>query len=222
MTATSAACSAPQRADRRAGPPVLRGAIYDPAPFASSTTDVGPGTFSPTTASPCRAFSDVSKRLIAMAQNGYLPTVSSGSGLAALQNNSYAPSNAIPITNDRFVSVKLDQIISNNHKLSGVWTIDDQGRTLANNGGIFDASAGVLGGPLGGSHLEKVRGQNARISHDWTISPRDAESPYAVLDPQRPSRADRAARNRRRAGCSAYRISIPSAFPRSTGGSARS
>ena len=54
----------------------------------------------------------------------------------------------IPITDDRFVSVKLDQIISNNHKLSGVWTIDDQGRTLDNNGGIFDASAGVLGGPL--------------------------------------------------------------------------
>ena len=154
------------------GRPVLRGAIYDPTSFQLLDSGRWIGDMFPGNRVPVARFSDVSKRLLAIARDGYLPTVRDASGLFALQNNSYAPTNVIPVTDDRFISVKGDQNISDAHKISAVWTIDDQGRTLANQGGIFNASAGVIGGPLASVILERVRGQNARISHDWTVSPR--------------------------------------------------
>ncbi len=154
------------------GRAVPKGAIYDPATFRQLDNGRWIGEMFPGNQIPVTRFSDVSKRLIAIARDGYLPTVRNAAGQFALQNNSYAPTNTIPVTDDRFISAKVDQIISNSHKVSAVWTIDDEGRTLANQGGVFNANAGVLGGPLASVIVERVRGQNVRIAHDWTVSPR--------------------------------------------------
>jgi hypothetical protein len=176
------------------GRAVPRGAIYDPATFRQLDGGRWVGDMFPGNRMPLVRFSEASKRLIAIARDGYLPTVRDPvTGLFALQNNSYAPSNVIPITDDRFISVKGDQIISNAHKLSAVWTMDDQGRTLANQGGVFNAAAGVIGGPLASVILERVRGQNSRISHDWTASPRVLN--HLTLFWTRNSRPEKTAQN---------------------------
>jgi len=175
------------------GRAVPRGAIYDPATFRQLEGGRWVGDMFAGNRIPVNRFSEVSKRMIAIARDGCLPTVRDGSGQFALQNNSYAPTNVIPITDDRFVSLKGDQIISTAHKLSAVWTIDDQGRTLANQGGVFNAAAGVIGGPLASVILERVRGQNVRISEDWTMSPRMLN--HLTLFWTRNSRPEKTAQN---------------------------
>jgi hypothetical protein len=154
------------------GRQVARGAIYDPSTFRLLDNGRWIGEMFPGNQIPVARFSDVSKRFLDIARKNYLPTVVGSNGLVPLQNNSYAPVNVIPVTTDAFFSIKGDHIISTKHKLSGVYTLDKEARTLANNGGIFDVSQGVLGGTLGAVALEKVFGQNARLSYDWTISPR--------------------------------------------------
>ena len=156
----------------------MRGAIYDPLTFRQLPGGRWIGDPFPNNQIPVERFSAVSKRLNAIATQYYLPTVRDSSGQIPLVNNMYAPINSIPKTDDFFVSAKGDHIINDRHKLSGSYGVDVNIREITGlvSGvnqvvGLFDIKQRD-GGPLSYYYDNYVTGHLARLSWDWTISPR--------------------------------------------------
>jgi len=160
------------------GRPVLRGAIYDPATFRQLPGGRWIGDPFPNNQIPVERFSAVSKRLNAIATQHYLPTVRDSSGQIPLVNNMFAPINSIPKTDDYMISVKGDHIINDKHKLSGSYGAEINLREITGlvSGvnqivGLFDIRERD-GGPLSYYYDNLVTGHLARLSWDWTLSPR--------------------------------------------------
>jgi hypothetical protein len=155
------------------GRSVPRGSIYDPNTFhqvAGSTRYVGdmfPGNKIPTS-----RFSKVSQNLNGILQKYYLPTVHDASGLVPLTNNTYFPSSGQPIWDHKLYSVKLDHNFNSNHRLSGSFNYSRTPRLILDSGGMWTDTASDPGGPLAKVRYRGDTGEAARISEDWTISPR--------------------------------------------------
>jgi len=152
------------------GRPVARGAIYDPATFRRLESGRYIGEMFPGNRIPVSRFSQVSRNLNEILKSQYIPPVVGPDGLAPLVNNSYAPTNVIPISDEYMFSIKGDQVITSKHRLSGSFSLDNNPRTLMNQNGLFN-NRDPLGGPLARIIPQVTRGRLGRASHDWLVSP---------------------------------------------------
>lgn len=153
--------------------PVYSGAIYDPQTFRQLENGQWVGDPFPGNRIPQARFSEVSKRLNAIAKSHYLPTVRDANGQVPLVNNAVYPISGSPMFDQYNFSVKGDQIISNAHKVSGSYSFTSRPKfqTGSGYGRLWDTEDSE-GGPLSGSRYQTMRSNMFRLSHDWTISPR--------------------------------------------------
>ena len=155
------------------GRSVARGAIFDPTTFrqvAGSSRYVG--DMFPGNKIPLSRFSKVSQNLNAILQKYYLPTLHDASGLVPLTNNTPFPTSGQPIWDHYLTSVKIDHNFSNNHRLSGSANYAKTPRLILDSGGLWSDTGSDPGGPLAKVRYRGDTGETARISEDWTISPR--------------------------------------------------
>jgi hypothetical protein len=155
------------------GRSVARGAIFDPTTFRQVTPggryvgDMFPGN-----KIPLSRFSAVSKNLNNILSKYYLPTVKDASGLVPLTNNASFPISGQPIWDHNLWSIKADQLVGSNHRLSGSFNYARTPRLILDSGGLWSITAPDPGGPLAKVRYRGDTGEAARISEDWTISPR--------------------------------------------------
>ena len=155
------------------GRSVARGAIYDPTTFrqvSGSTRYVG--DMFPGNKIPVSRFSKVSQNLNTILQKYYLPPVHDASGLVPLTNNAPFPTSGQPIWDHYLTSVKVDHNFTSNHRLSGSFNYAKTPRLILDSGGLWSDTASEPGGPLAKVRYRGDTGEAARISEDWTISPR--------------------------------------------------
>jgi hypothetical protein len=151
------------------GRPVFRGQIFDPNTTRTVNGQIVRDPF-PGNMIPANRISQVSRRLGDIFQRHYVPTVRDASGQIALVNNAFFPvSNQAGFTQDQF-SVKVDQFVSESHRLAGSFVSVDRPRNLIDSGGPWDFND-PQGGPLSRSRLQRVQSWYGRFSYDWTISP---------------------------------------------------
>jgi len=151
---------------------VVRGAIYDPATFRQvpGTTN-WVGDMFPGNRIPVSRFSRVARNLNAIAKAHYLPTVRDATGEIPLVNNAAFPKSGAPEWDHHLYSVKVDQVISSYHKLSGSWYYHFSPRLILDSGGMWDPTD-RYGGPLAKARTRNDTGGGARLAEDWTITPR--------------------------------------------------
>ena len=153
----------------------VKGAIYDPATFAQQPNGRWTGEMFPGNRIPTARFSRVSRSVNAIAVKHYLPTVRDSSGLVPLINNSYAPTNTIPRSDEYFFSVKIDQSVGARHRLAGSYSHDlnKRARFASDfpNRTLFDQAL-LEGGPLARYIKDRVYSPMSRVAWDWTIRPR--------------------------------------------------
>lgn len=160
------------------GRAVVKGAIYDPATFHQLPNGRWVGDMFPGNTIPASRFSKVSQKINEIAKAHYLPTYRDPSGQIPLINNAIYPTTTmISKFEQKQFSVKMDQYISDKHKLSG--SIDYNARpTLEPRGTQGDARGGMWdwsdpnGGPWADYYSQPYNTKRARIAEDWTISPR--------------------------------------------------
>jgi hypothetical protein len=150
------------------GRQVYRGAIYDPATMRPVGTRWVGEAF-PGNVIPRSRFSEVSKKLNAIAKEHYVPSVKDASGQYALQNNSVMPSSGAPEFDQHQFSIKGDHFLAGSHKLSGSYTRVVRPRLLLN-GGMWEREDPV-GGPLAKTRRQTIKSQLGRFAYDWTMSP---------------------------------------------------
>jgi len=153
------------------GRAVPRGAIYDPATFQQLPSGRWIGEMFPGNRIPSSRFSLVSRNWNQLLTKHYLPTFRDANGQVPLVNNMYAPTNVIPISDQFMWSVKGDHFFNEKHKLAGMFSFENNPRTLMNQGGLFDVTD-KSGGPLARTMPQTTRGRLARLAHDWTLTPR--------------------------------------------------
>jgi hypothetical protein len=153
------------------GRQVARGAIFDPTTFRQ----VGSrwvGDMFPGNKIPVSRFSKVSQNLNAILQKDYLPTVKDASGQIPLTNNASFPTSGQPIWDHYLYSIKVDHNFSSNHRLSGSANYSRTPRLILDSGGLWSTTTTGPGGPLAKVRYRGDTGEAARLSEDWTISPR--------------------------------------------------
>lgn len=153
------------------GRAVARGSIFDPSTFRQSGTR-WIGEMFPGNKIPVSRFSKVSQNLNSILQKYYLPTVRDASGQIPLTNNMAFPTSGQPIWNHDLYALKVDHLLSNNHRLAGSINYAKTPRLILDAGGLWATGTPEPGGPLAKVRYRNDTGEAARISHDWTISPR--------------------------------------------------
>lgn len=138
----------------KAGNTVYQGAIFNPA-----TGDVFPGNIISST-----MFSSVSQKILAIYQKDYAP------GRGGLNGNNLFPINNSPSQTPNQGVVKLDYNLSSEDKLSGSWILDNRPRTLVDAGGVWEDGS-TTGGPLSDARIQKVKGDQFRISETHSFTP---------------------------------------------------
>jgi hypothetical protein len=154
------------------GRPVARGAIFDPTTFRQVAGGQWVGDMFPGNIIPVSRFSKVSQNLNAIMQKYYLPTARDASGQVPLTNNASFPSSGQPVWDHYLYSVKVDHDFSSNHRLAGSANYARTPRLILDSGGLWSTTAPEPGGPLAKVRYRGDTGEAARISEDWTISPR--------------------------------------------------
>lgn len=152
------------------GRQVPRGAIFDPATFRQLPNGRWVGEMFPGNRIPASRFSSISRRLNSIAKEHYLPTITDASGKIALTNNAVFPVSSTPEFDQYQFSIKLDQIISDQHKLSGSYSYNARPTLKFDRGGMWD-STDPLGGPLSKTRRQRFQTDYVRLAHDWTASP---------------------------------------------------
>ncbi len=152
------------------GNTVLQGAIYDPATFAQLPNGKWIGQMFPGNKIPVTRFSQVSRKLNAIASAHYIPTVKDANGQYALQNNASFPSSGQPEWDHYQGSIKLDHVISPMQRLSFSANHHFSPRFILDSGGLWDPTD-KFGGPLAKSRLRDDTGSLLRLAHDYTVSP---------------------------------------------------
>ncbi len=150
---------------------VVRGAIYDPATFRQIEGGRWVGDMFPGNKIPASRFSQVARKLNEIAKKHYLPTVRDASGQIPLVANMLFPKSGAPEWDHHQYSVKADQILNDRHKLAGSWFYHFSPRLILDAGGLWDPTDRE-GGPLAKARRRDDTGGGARLSEDWTISPR--------------------------------------------------
>lgn len=153
------------------GRDVYRGAIYDPATFSRLSSGRWIGDMFPGNIIPKSRFSQVSQNVAALMQQNHLPTVKQADGQWALINNSTFPLANAPVFDNHQFSVKIDQAINDNHRLSGSFSYAIKNRsTLADAGGIW-AAGEADGGPFSAARSQRLETPYYRLAHDWIVTP---------------------------------------------------
>ena len=155
------------------GRQVLRGAIYDPATFTQLPNGRWIGDMFPGNKIDPIRFSNVSKRLNALAVPGYLPTYKDATGQFPLTQNAPAPLGT-PIFDQYSFTLKGDQNLTDRHKLSGSLNYIARPRLFFDQSGLntlFNQNAQPYGGPLSSADVQRVRHHLTRLAWDWTATP---------------------------------------------------
>jgi len=151
---------------------VLTGAIYDPATFYQLPSGQWEGQIFPGNIIPASRISRVAQNLNAIASQDYQPTVVGANGVIPLQDNAQLPLNSIFKLTQAQYSVKMDENISDRHKLSGSLTINHRPRWEAyyDSTGMWNPNL-PDGGPLSQEIFQDLKAYYARIADDTIISP---------------------------------------------------
>jgi hypothetical protein len=160
----------PQVASDALGNPVLRGAIYDPATFRQLPNGRWVGDMFPGNQIPVSRFSQVSRNLVDLIRDGYLPTVRASDGSIPLVNNGVRPISNTPRFDQFQFATKVDQIINSNHRVSGSYSFTRRPRLLLDQFRVWDPRKDD-GGPLSSARNQIIKSQLARTAWDWNVSP---------------------------------------------------
>ncbi|MBL8230104.1 MAG: TonB-dependent receptor [Bryobacterales bacterium] len=153
------------------GRDVLRGAIYDPGTFRRLDGGRWIGEMFPGNVIPRSRFSQVSQRVTNIMKQYYQPVVRQPDGQFALINNALFPIANAPVFDNHQFSLKMDQNITDKHKLTGSYSYAVKNRsTLADAGGIW-APGESDGGPFSAARSQRLGTTYARIAHDWIATP---------------------------------------------------
>ena len=152
------------------GRPVLRGAIYDPSTFRQLENGRWIGEMFPNNQIPVSRFSPVSRNVVSLIREGYLPNVVGPDGVIPLVNNAVRPVSNTPSFDQYQFSTKVDQIITSNHRASGSYSLTRRPRLLLDQTRAWDPSK-PDGGPLGSARNQVIKSQLARTAWDWNVSP---------------------------------------------------
>jgi len=136
------------------GAPIYRGAIFDPRNGLVFPGNVIPGD----------RMSPISRRIAALYRASYTPAIAS-----RLVNNAAGPAYVDPAFTQHQFSVKADHSLTTNARLAGslIWT--NRPRTLADQGGVWNADDD-MGGPLSKARKHEVTSYQARINHSQVLS----------------------------------------------------
>ncbi len=146
---------------------VIQGQIFDPATLRQVggkwVSDPFLGNIVPQS-----RFSGVSKKVVDIYQKSYQPMIA-----GRLTNNSTITNVNNPWFHQTQLMMKGDHAFSERNKLSGSFTWSQRPRMLADQGGVWDPlDPDNAGGPFAKARFQKVSGRQARVSDNWTISPR--------------------------------------------------
>ena len=148
----------------------LRGAIYDPLTFQQLSNGAWVGNMFPGNIIPQSRFSAVAQKLNAIAKAHYLPQVPLVNGQYPLTNNGYFPLATQPILDHYTFAIKIDQNISEKHKISGFYNYAYKPWENNDQGGLWDITD-PYGGPLSKARWQNGLGQLSRLNYDYAISP---------------------------------------------------
>ena len=137
-----------------AGNAIYRGAIFDPV-----TNNVFPGNIIP-----ANRFSSNSKKLVEIYKQYYAPT------LPGVINNSSVPAAGNPWFHQTQFTMKLDQVISDENRLSFSYILSRRPRIQASSPTIWKTGL-EYGGPFANSRLQQVNGDQLRLQNSHTFSP---------------------------------------------------
>ena len=151
------------------GRPVLRGAIYDPETFRQLDNGRWVGDPFPGNRIPVNRFSRVSRNVVDMMRDRYVANFRQPDGTIPLQNNAFRPSSGTPEFDQHQFSVKADQIVNSNHRVSGSLSYTTRPRLLLDQPRLWDMSE-QYGGPLTSARRQKVNSYLTRLAHDWNVS----------------------------------------------------
>lgn len=152
------------------GRPVLRGAIYDPATFRQLENGRWVGDMFPGNRIPVSRFSPVSRNVVGLIRQGYLPNVVNSDGTVPLVNNAVRPVAGTPRFDQYQFSTKVDQMIGSTSRLSGSYSLTRRPRLLLDQTRAWDP-AKEDGGPLGSARNQVIKSQLARAAWDWNAAP---------------------------------------------------
>jgi hypothetical protein len=151
------------------GNPVLRGAIYDPSTFAQLPEGRWSAAMFPNNQIPVSRFSQVSRNVLGIIRSGYLPTVRLPDGTIPLVNNGVRPLAGTPRFDQYQFSLKGDQNINSNHRVSASYSLTRRPRLLLDQFRAWDASR-EDGGPFGSARNQIIKSQLVRSAWDWNVS----------------------------------------------------
>jgi hypothetical protein len=149
---------------------VIRGAIYDPASFDQLPNGRWIGNMFPNNQIPVARFSQVSRNVLSLVKNGYLPVVKNPDGTIPLVNNAIRPSAGTPEFDQNQFSVKGDQVLTTAMRLSGSYSFNNRPRLLLDQTRLWNPED-PLGGPLTSARQQVIKSSLVRIAHDWNVSP---------------------------------------------------
>lgn len=136
------------------GNPVYKGAIINPAT----------GLAFPGNIIPASSISPISKKIVDIYKAQYQPI-----GLGFTNNNAM-PASSAPWYHVTNLSIKLDHVLNNKHRLAGSFVYSQSPRMLADQGGIW-APGTTDGGPFANAYTHNVNAPSVRISDTWAINP---------------------------------------------------
>lgn len=152
------------------GRPVLRGAIYDPATFRQLDNGRWVGEMFPNNRIPVSRFSPVSRNLLNIIRQGYLPNQVNADGTIPLVNNAVRPVAGTPRFDQYQFATKVDQLIGNSHRASASYSVTRRPRLLLDQTRAWDPAV-PDGGPLGSARNQIIFSQLARTAWDWNVAP---------------------------------------------------
>ncbi len=150
------------------GRDVRSGQIFDPLTLRQVGGRWVSDPFAGNIISPQSRLSSVSKKVVDIYRKSYQPMIPD-----RLTNNSTLTAANNPWFHQTQLTVKGDHAFSDRNKLSGSFTWSQRPRILADQGGVWDPlDPEGAGGPFAKARFQKVSGRQARLSDNWTISPR--------------------------------------------------
>jgi hypothetical protein len=146
------------------GRPIIYGAIYDPATSRQLTDGTWIRDPFPNNVIPTSRFSRVTQTIL---QNYDIPAPQ----LNTFRRNQPYISGCCPNLNIDNLSVKVDQVITNMHKLSATYVDNDRSRRRYGSGSTPYIPGPIPQAPMAATKLQATPGSIVRFAEDWTISP---------------------------------------------------
>ena len=152
---------------------MLKGEIFDPQTFYQLPNGQWEGNMFPGNIIPTSRISQVSQKIIAMAEACCLPTVKNPDGSYPLINNAAASAQGQPIFDQYNFTEKVDQVINDTNRLSASYSYNYRPRQNNNGGGeLWDPAEPTTGGPLYAEGYQTIHSSLGRAAWDRNISPR--------------------------------------------------